>query len=94
MCLAVPGRILETNGESALVDIQGNRIKVSIALTPEAGVEEWVLVHAGFAISKIEEAAARETWSYLTEMYRENGSTESVTPTDAARSQQGLAHDG
>jgi len=72
MCLAVPGRILETNGASALVDIQGNRIKVSIALTPDAAAEEWVLVHAGFAISTIEEAAARETWRYLTKMYRDD----------------------
>jgi hydrogenase expression/formation protein HypC len=69
MCVAVPGRILKTSGDNALVDFQGNRMKVSIALTPDAGVAEWVLVHAGFAISKIDEAAARETWSYLTQMY-------------------------
>jgi hydrogenase expression/formation protein HypC len=65
MCLAVPGRIIECDSGEALVDFQGNRLKVSKLLTPEAAVGDWVLVHAGFAISTIEEKDALETWDYL-----------------------------
>jgi len=68
MCLAVPGKIVEKSSEIALVDIMGNRMEVSTVLTPDAGVNDWVLVHAGFAIAEIDEAAARETWGYLQEM--------------------------
>jgi hydrogenase expression/formation protein HypC len=67
MCLAVPGRIIAQNGADATVDFQGSRVDVSLALTPDARVGDWVLVHAGFAISQLDEAEARETWSYLAE---------------------------
>jgi hydrogenase expression/formation protein HypC len=67
MCLAVPGRIIERRGELASVDFQGTRVEVSLALTPEAQVGSWVLVHAGFAISDLDEAEARQTWAYLRE---------------------------
>lgn len=69
MCLAVPGRVVECSGDEALVDFQGNRLRISRVLTPEAGVGDWVLVHAGFAISQIEESDALETWTYLQECY-------------------------
>ena len=76
MCLAVPGRIVEildgggSNGAPALgpvatVDFQGSRVEVSLAMAPEAGVGQWVLVHAGFAIAVIDEDEARRTWEYL-----------------------------
>ena len=65
MCLAVPGRIIECRADEITVDMQGNRVKASRLLTPEAGVGDWVLVHAGFAISQLEEADALETWDYL-----------------------------
>jgi hydrogenase expression/formation protein HypC len=66
MCLAVPGKIIEVCGTDAKVDFQGSRREVSLVLTPEAGVGDWVLVHAGFAINTVTEADARETWGYLT----------------------------
>jgi hydrogenase expression/formation protein HypC len=69
MCLAVPGKVLACSAEEALVDLQGNRLKVSKVLTPEAGVGDWVLIHAGFAITTIEEADALETWEYLRGAY-------------------------
>jgi hydrogenase expression/formation protein HypC len=65
MCLAVPAQITERNGDEAVVDLQGSRLRISALLTPEAGVGDWVLVHAGFAITQLDEAAARETWDYL-----------------------------
>lgn len=65
MCLAVPGKILERRGEEAVVDMQGNRLTVSTILTPEAAEADWVLVHAGFAIARLDEREALETWDYL-----------------------------
>ena len=78
MCLAVPGKILECAEDDAVVDFQGNRLKISKVLTPEAGPGDWVLVHAGFAISMIDEGAALETWSYLEQM-RDSGRGDAVT---------------
>jgi len=75
MCLAVPGKIVKIEekgenpgiGESGIVDFQGNRVEVSLAMVPEAKVWDWLLVHAGFALNILEEQEARETWDYLKE---------------------------
>ena len=69
MCLAVPGRIIEQSGDEAVADLQGNRLRISTVLTPEAKVGDWVLVHAGFAITEMAEADALETWEYLRAAY-------------------------
>lgn len=69
MCLAVPGKLLEIEGDNALVDLQGNRLRISRRLTPEAEVGEWVLVHAGFSIARLSETEALETWDYLRGCY-------------------------
>jgi hydrogenase expression/formation protein HypC len=65
MCLAVPAQVVEKTGDDAVVDLQGNRLRISTALTPEVGIGDWVLVHAGFSITHLSEADARETWDYL-----------------------------
>lgn len=74
MCLAVPGRIISVKGEEDLalgrtgtVDFQGSRVEVSLALVPEAREGSWVLVHAGFALSELDEEEARATWEWLAE---------------------------
>lgn len=67
MCLAVPGRVTEVRDGAALVDFQGNRQRVDVALTPGVCAGEWVLVHAGFAIAIVADEDARETWAYLRE---------------------------
>lgn len=59
--------IVAKHGDDAVVDLQGNRVGVSCALTPSASVGAWVLVHAGFAITIMSAAAARATWDYLRE---------------------------
>jgi len=73
MCLAVPGQIVEIKsttdasgvGSVALVDFQGSRIEVNLAMTPQAQQGNWVLVHAGFALNVLNEEEAKETWEYL-----------------------------
>jgi len=73
MCLAVPGRVVECRGDEAVVDFQGNTLTVSKVLTPEVAPGDWVLVHAGFAITQLDEADARETWDYLRQMTADAG---------------------
>jgi len=68
MCLAVPVQVVSIQGSEAEVDIGGVRRSVSIALTPEAKVGDYVLLHTGYAISVIDEAEAKETLDILTEM--------------------------
>lgn len=66
MCLAIPARIttLEEMG-MASVDIMGVTRQVSLDLTPEAQIGEWVLVHAGFALQIVDEDTANETLELL-----------------------------
>ena len=73
MCLAVPGKVIDITRDSddpvtgviGTVDFQGSRLDVSLAMTPEAAAGDWVLVHAGFALTVLDEQSARETWEYL-----------------------------
>lgn len=65
MCLAIPGKLIDCKDDQATVDLQGNRLRICRTLTPEARPGDWVLIHAGFAIARIEEKDALETWSYL-----------------------------
>lgn len=84
MCLAVPGRIVEHSGNEAVVDLQGNRLKVSTMLTPEAAVGDWVLVHAGFAITCLDEREALETWDYLAQAFPDSFSPPGGEAADMA----------
>ena len=69
MCLAVPGRILAVQGvelaRTAEVDFGGLRRTVSLALMPEAAVGDYVIVHVGLAISRLDEAEAEATLEEL-----------------------------
>lgn len=65
MCLAVPARIIECDGNQAVADLQGNMLRISTTLTPEVTPGDWVLVHAGFSITRLDEVEARQTWDYL-----------------------------
>jgi hydrogenase expression/formation protein HypC len=68
MCLAVPVKITSIDGEQAEVDIGGVGRKVSIILTPEARVGDYVLLHTGYAINVLNEEEAQETLSLLERM--------------------------
>jgi hydrogenase expression/formation protein HypC len=71
MCLAFPGKIIACGADEAVVELRGNRLQVCTALTPNARVGDWVLVHAGFAISQLDEADALATWDDLRAAYGE-----------------------
>ncbi len=68
MCLAVPVKITSIEGEQAEVDIGGVGRKVSITLTPEARVGDYVLLHTGYAINVLNEDEAQETLNLLERM--------------------------
>jgi hydrogenase expression/formation protein HypC len=72
MCLAVPGKVVEIVGEGDLrmgkVDFSGVQRQASLAFVPEVQLGDYVLVHVGFAISRIDEEAARETLAALLEI--------------------------
>lgn len=70
MCLAVPARIVEKNGDKAVADAMGNRWNIRITLTPEIEVGDVVLIHAGYAIAKVDEEEARKTWELFEEIAR------------------------
>jgi hydrogenase expression/formation protein HypC len=61
MCLGLPGKILKLNGDNAVVSLAGARVEVSMCLLDGAGVGDYVIVHAGFAIEKFDTEAARKT---------------------------------
>lgn len=65
MCLAVPGQVIQVDGKSGKVDFLGVQRQVQLDLVPEAVAGDWVLVHAGFAIHRIDEEEARETLAML-----------------------------
>lgn len=69
MCLAVPGKVISVEGNQAEVDFGGVVRKVNVSLV-ESNPGEWVVVHAGFAIEKMDEEEAQETlqlWQELLE---------------------------
>ena len=68
MCLAIPARIIELDGDRAVVDAMGNRFKAKTTLLPEAKLGDLILIHAGFAISLVDEEEAKKTWQLIAEI--------------------------
>ena len=62
MCLAIPAKVIEIDKlKQGRVDYMGTKVKVNLGLLEEVGVGDWVIIHAGFAISKLNEEEAKET---------------------------------
>jgi hydrogenase expression/formation protein HypC len=72
MCLAVPGKLISTNGEglerTGRVSFGGIIKEVSLAYVPEATIGEYVIVHVGFALSTVDEAEAQRVFEYLEDL--------------------------
>jgi hydrogenase expression/formation protein HypC len=68
MCLGIPGKVIEIEKNLAKVDVGGLIRDISIELCPEVSVGEYVLIHTGFAIQKVDEKEAEETLELLKEM--------------------------
>ncbi|MCX7986863.1 MAG: HypC/HybG/HupF family hydrogenase formation chaperone [Bacteroidales bacterium] len=61
MCLSIPAKVEEIKGNEAIVNLSGNKLKIALDLLDEVNIGEYVLVHAGYAIQKIDEHEAEET---------------------------------
>lgn len=69
MCLAVPGKIKKIEGRLAEVDFGGVTRESALDLLADAKVGDYILVHAGYAIQKLDEQEAQETLRLLIEVY-------------------------
>jgi len=67
MCLAIPAKIIGIQNDMAMVDVDGVKREASLLLLEDAQVDDYVIVHAGFAIKKVDESAALETIELLKE---------------------------
>lgn len=93
MCLGIPGRIVAIDDAAnrlATVDVSGVRRQINIACIvddehpPESCVGDWVLVHVGFAMSRIDEAQAAETLRILAELGEADSEIEAMRMTAAS----------
>ena len=86
MCLAIPGKIksIELRGESKVrmgkVSFGGIIKEASLEMVPDAEVGDYVLVHVGVAISKVDEEEAKQTFQYLQQM----GEVEELEPNSTS----------
>jgi hydrogenase expression/formation protein HypC len=88
MCLAIPGKVASISGEDPVtrmgkIDFGGVLKQASLAYVPEAVVGDYVIVHAGFAISRLDEEEATKVFEYLREMNQLSELDEGVAKEDA-----------
>jgi len=70
MCLAVPGKVIDIEGKTAVVDFGGVKREVRLDLLPDVKVGDYVIVHTGFAIEKLDEKRALEILEAWAEVER------------------------
>ena len=69
MCLAIPSKVVKIENSMAVIDVEGVRRKASLLLLEDVAVGDYVIVHAGYAINKLDAAAARESLELLREAF-------------------------
>ncbi|MFO1345772.1 MAG: HypC/HybG/HupF family hydrogenase formation chaperone [Rhodocyclaceae bacterium] len=68
MCLALPCRIVAIDGENATIDVSGMKKDISLALMDDATVGDYVIVHVGYALTKLDPEEAEKTLALFAEM--------------------------
>ncbi|MCM8789556.1 MAG: HypC/HybG/HupF family hydrogenase formation chaperone [Candidatus Omnitrophica bacterium] len=68
MCLAIPMKIIEINGKKALVEADGLKYMANLEFLSDVRVGDYVIIHAGFAIQKLDAKAAKETLAIFKEI--------------------------
>jgi len=69
MCLGIPAKVIEIDDSSqGKIDYLGTKVKTNFALIDDVKIGDWVIVHAGFAITKLNEEEAQETLAMLREI--------------------------
>ena len=79
MCLAVPAKIIELAGSEAIADCIGNRIQANISLVPDVKLGDYILIHAGFVITVLDEDEAKKTWKLLEDLDNFNRTNNKVS---------------
>lgn len=69
MCLAVPMKVIEIKDNEAVVELGGLKQKINLGLLERINVDDYVIVHAGFAIQKLDEEEAEKTLALVREMH-------------------------
>ena len=73
MCLAVPGKVVSLNDNgTGCVDYLGSQVLVNFSLLPGIKIGDWVIVHAGFAISRLDQKEARRTLKLFQELEKQS----------------------
>jgi len=75
MCLAVPARVVELNGDNAIVDLDGIRKETSTLLLDEVAVGDYVLIHVGYALERIDPLEAEKTLALFAELRAQEDAT-------------------
>ena len=78
MCLAVPARVTEIEGNTATIDIMGNVRSADITLLDDVTIGDYVLVHAGFGIQKLDPSDAEETLQIFKSLKKANDSDTNI----------------
>lgn len=68
MCMAIPTKLIEKRGDIGVVELDGIRREIGLQLLDEVAVGDYVIVHAGFAIERLDEQAAQETLEIFRQM--------------------------
>ncbi|MFU8768128.1 MAG: HypC/HybG/HupF family hydrogenase formation chaperone [Desulfotignum sp.] len=83
MCLAVPSKIIEIQGSLAKVAVDGVVRETSLLLLDDVKIGDYVIVHAGFAISRLDEDAARQTLADMRRILAMDAGENGPAPPDA-----------
>jgi len=68
VCLAIPAKVVAINGDMATAEMEGVSIEACTALLPDVKVGDYILIHAGYALQRLDEDEAKVTLDYLREM--------------------------
>ncbi len=76
MCLAIPMQVVSIDGETAICEIDGVKREASLMMVEDVQVGDFVLIHAGFAMEKLDQADAEETLKLFRQILAEGGGVE------------------
>jgi hydrogenase expression/formation protein HypC len=94
MCLALPMRVTAVEGTRATIAVEGLEQECSLMLVPAAGVGDYVLVHAGYAISVLSETEAEETYDLLREIGAFEEAVDDAASGDGGSGDEAAGADG
>jgi hydrogenase expression/formation protein HypC len=72
MCLAIPTKVVEKDGDRGIVEIGGVKKQIDLTLVPEAKIGDYVILHVGFAIQVLDEEEAQKTLALFEELAQYN----------------------